>query len=64
VLKVAGASLEGFAESVLFRARFRVVKPLSSASIHLVIDELRDVNAADRLPTDVGTRSAILRPWR
>jgi hypothetical protein len=64
VLKVAGASLDGYAGGLLFNARFRVARPSSQAEVRLVIDELRDVNASDRLPPQVGARSSLVRPFR
>lgn len=64
VLRVAGASLDGYNGGVLFNAQFRVAKPSSGAEIRLVIDELRDVNLSDRLPAQLSSRSSLLRPWR
>jgi hypothetical protein len=64
VLRVAGASLDGYANGVLFNAQFRVARTEPQAALRLVIDELRDVNLSDRLPTQPGARSALLRPWR
>jgi hypothetical protein len=49
---------------VLFNARFKVTRASAEGAIRLVIDELRDVNLSDRLPAQVGARSALLRPWR
>ena len=63
VLKVAGASLDGYTDGVLFKARFRVVRASSAEQIRLVIDELRDVGAANRLPALAASRAALLRPW-
>jgi hypothetical protein len=63
VLKVAGASLDGYADGVLFHARFRVVRASSAEPIRLVIDELRDVGAVNRLPALAASRAALLRPW-
>jgi len=64
VLRVAGASLDGYAGGVLFNARFRVTGPAPDGEVRLVIDELRDVNLADRLPAAPAARTALLRPWR
>ena len=64
VLRVAGASLDGYADGVLFNARFKVARTAQDAEMKLVIDELRDMRASDRLPTDAATRSALLRPWK
>jgi hypothetical protein len=64
VLRVAGASLDGYSSGVLFNARFRVARTSSQAEVRLVIDELRDVNASDRLPPQVGARSSLVRPFR
>src|SRR5262249_9423532 len=64
VLRVAGASLDGYADGVLFNAQFRVARSQPQAELRLVIDELRDVNLSDRLPAQPGARSALLRPWR
>jgi hypothetical protein len=64
VLRVAGASLDGYGGGVLFNAVFRVSRTSSHAEIKLVIDELRDVNLSDRLPPQLSSRSSLLRPWR
>jgi len=64
VLRVAGASLDGYADGVLFNARFKVTRTAQDAEMRLVIDELRDMRAISRLPSDAATRSALLRPWR
>ncbi|MGH7617438.1 MAG: hypothetical protein ACREPM_09450 [Gemmatimonadaceae bacterium] len=64
VLRVAGASLDGYTGGVLFNAQFRIAHPSSAAEIKLVIDELRDVNLSDRLPAQASARSSLLRPWR
>ena len=64
VLRVAGASLDGYAGGVLFNARFKVTRTAQDAEMRLVIDELRDMRASDRLPADAATRSALLRPWK
>ena len=64
VLKVAGASLDGYADGVLFNAKFRVFRPSADAELTLVIDELRDVSASDRLPPQTTSRTALLRPWK
>jgi hypothetical protein len=64
VLRVAGASLDGYTDGVLFNAQFRVARAEPQSELRLVIDELRDVNLADRLPAQPGARSALVRPWR
>ena len=64
ILRVAGASLDGYTGGVLFNARFRVARTSAQAEVRLVIDELRDVNANDRLPPQVGARSSLVRPFR
>jgi hypothetical protein len=64
VLRVAGATLDGYLGGVLFNAQFRVVQPSSQAELRLVIDELRDLNLSDRLPVQASARSALVRPWR
>jgi len=64
VLRVAGASLDGYSAGVLFNARFRVAHPSSQTEVRLVLDELRDVNLSDRLPPQIGARSALVRPFR
>ena len=64
VLRVAGASLDGYDDGVLFNAKFRVANPTTTAELRLVIDELRDVSASDRLPSQTASRSALLRPWK
>jgi hypothetical protein len=64
VLRVAGASLDGYADGVLFNARFKVARPVANAEVRLVLDELRDTRASDRLPPDAATRTALLRPWK
>jgi len=64
VLRVAGASLDGYADGVLFNARFKVTRTAQEAEMRLVIDELRDMRASDRLPAEAATRSALLRPWK
>jgi hypothetical protein len=64
VLRVAGASLDGYADGVLFNARFKVTRTAQEAEMRLVIDELRDLRASDRLPAEAATRSALLRPWK
>jgi hypothetical protein len=64
LLKIAGASLDGYAGGVLFNARFRVARPTTDAELRLVIDELRDMTAADRLPAQPLARTALLRPWK
>jgi hypothetical protein len=64
VLRVAGASLDGYAGGVLFNVQFRVARASSQPELRLVIDELRDMNLRDRLPPQIGARSALLRPWR
>jgi hypothetical protein len=63
VLRVAGASLDGYADGVLFNAQFRVARAQPQAQLRLVIDELRDVNLNSRLPAQLAARSALLRPW-
>jgi hypothetical protein len=64
VLRVAGASLDGYADGVLFNARFKVARTAQDAEMRLVIDELRDMTASDRLPPQAATRTALLRPWK
>ena len=64
VLRAAGASLSGYTNGVLFNAHFRVTRVSPSAELRLVIDELRDVNLSNRLPAQIGARSAIARPGR
>ena len=64
ILRVAGASLEGFTDGVLFNAQFRLQRPSADAEVRLVIDELRDVGRVDRLPAPLGSRSASIHPWR
>ena len=64
VLRAAGASLSGYTNGVLFNAHFRVTRVSPTAEVRLVIDELRDVNLSNRLPSQIGARSAIARPWR
>ncbi len=64
VLRVAGASLDGYADGVLFNARFKVARPVANAEVRLVLDELRDLRASDRLPPEAATRTALLRPWK
>jgi len=64
VLRVAGATLDGYGDGVLFNAQFRVTRTTPGAEIRLVIDQLRDVNAADRLPAQASARSSLLRPWQ
>lgn len=64
VLRAAGASLSGYTNGVLFNAHFRVTRVSPAAELRLVIDELRDVNLSNRLPPQIGARSAIARPGR
>ncbi len=64
VLRVAGATLDGYGDGVLFNVQFRVTRASSQGSLRLVIDELRDVNLGDRLPRETSARSSLLRPWR
>jgi hypothetical protein len=64
VLRVAGASLDGYADGVLFNARFKVTRTTPAAEMRLVIDELRDMSASNRLPPDASTRTALLHPWK
>jgi hypothetical protein len=64
VLRVAGASLDGYADGVLFDARFKVKRRAPVGELRLVIDQLRDVGAVDRLPAETAIRTAILHPWQ
>lgn len=64
VLRVAGASLDGYGDGVLFNAQFRVARAGAQPDLRLVIDELRDMNLNDRLPPQVSSRSSLVRPWR
>ncbi len=64
VLRVAGASLDGYSDGVLFNARFKVARAMPDAEMRLVIDELRDMTATNRLPSDAATRTALLHPWK
>ena len=64
VLRVAGTSLDGYADGVLFNARFRVTRPSAKTELRLVIDQLRGTDLSDRLPEQVTARTALLRPWR
>jgi hypothetical protein len=64
VLRVAGASLQGYSGGVLFNARFKLTRVSPATELRLVIDQLRDVNLSDRLPPAIGARSAVARPSR
>ncbi|MGH2901211.1 MAG: cohesin domain-containing protein [Solirubrobacteraceae bacterium] len=64
VLKVAGASLDGYADGVLFNARFRVTRSSPTSELRLVIDDLRDMTARDRLTGQSSSRTALVRPWK
>lgn len=64
VLRVAGASLDGYTDGVLFNARFKVLRSAPDAEMRLVIDELRDMSASSRLPARPETRTALLHPWK
>jgi hypothetical protein len=64
VLRVAGASLDGYTGGVLFNAQFRVARTGAQPELRLVIDELRDMDLNDRLPPAVAARSSVVRPWR
>src|SRR5262249_38784535 len=64
VLRIAGASLDGYTAGIIFNAQFRVARTSSQSEVRLVIDELRDVNRNDRLPPQIGARSSLLRPFR
>jgi hypothetical protein len=64
VLRVAGTSLDGYADGVLFNARFRVTRASVKTELRLVIDQLRGTDLSDRLPEQLTARTALLRPWR
>src|SRR4051812_42495268 len=64
VLRVAGTSLDGYKNGVLFNARFRVTHATRGAELKLVIDELRGTDLVDRLPAPLTARTALLRPWK
>ena len=64
VLRVAGTSLDGYADGILFNARFRVTRATAAAELRLVIDQLRGTDLGDRLPAQLTARTALLRPWR